>query len=93
MNLYMLVFGLNNYENNVNHSIYKSLCYKRGIHTVLLFQKGRKGPSVQAEGCKLFKGQQVFKYTRKITALLAAFSNFCGGLQPSASTVGPFGPN
>ena len=29
-------------------------------------------------------------HTRKIAALL--FSSFCGGLQPSAAIVGPFGP-
>ena len=31
--------------------------------------------------------------TRKIAALRAAFSGSCGGLQPSAASVGPFGPN
>ena len=30
--------------------------------------------------------------TRKIAALRAAFPSSCGGLQPSAATVGPFGP-
>ena len=31
--------------------------------------------------------------TRKITALRVTFSSSCGGLQPLAATVGPFGPN
>ena len=31
--------------------------------------------------------------TRKIAPLRAAFSSSCGGQQPSAATVGPFGPN
>ena len=31
--------------------------------------------------------------TRKITTIRVAFSTSFGGLQPSASTVGPFGPN
>ena len=34
-----------------------------------------------------------FKETRKIAALRAAFTSSCGGLQPSAAPVGPFGPN
>ena len=32
-----------------------------------------------------------YSYTRKV-AVLRAFSNSCGRLQPSASSVGPFGP-
>ena len=34
-----------------------------------------------------------FKRTRKIAALRAAFSSSCGGLQPSAAPMRPFGPN
>ena len=33
------------------------------------------------------------KSLEKLLAFGAAFSSSCGGLQPSAATVGPFGPN
>ena len=33
-----------------------------------------------------------FGTTRKISALRAAFSRSCGGLQPSAAMLGPSGP-
>ena len=35
----------------------------------------------------------VIIYTRKTAALRAAFSISCGGLQPSAALLGPFGPS
>ena len=41
----------------------------------------------------LLLGTLVLSQTRKIATLRAAFFSSCGGLQPSAATVGPFGPS
>ena len=38
------------------------------------------------------QGDNFYIQLEKIAAIRAAFSSSCGGLQPSAATVRPFGP-
>ena len=72
-------------------NVYKIITAQFATKFVYMF--AGYSPNVKLEENGLLGLFKFLQSTRKIAALWAAFSSSCGGLQPSAATVGTFGPN